>query len=95
MHPQKRVQDLRKCYIWNVGESRQRGAVSATAVGNGSRPGKRKNLGTKLSHDLSFAKMTSEVHRVVVLISGSGKPNNHAGSIPPDPNRHQERTFKP
>jgi hypothetical protein len=36
--------------------------------------GERINPGGKLSHDLSSAKMTSDGHRIAVLISGSGKP---------------------
>ena len=42
----------------------------------------------KLSHGLTSAKMTSREHRVVVLISGSGKPRTSGIRHPSDPNRH-------
>jgi len=44
--------------------------------------GERRTPGIKLSHDLSSAKMASEGHRLVVLISGSGERNDLAESPP-------------
>ena len=42
-----------------------------------------RKLGIKPSHDLSSVKMASEGHRVVVLISGSGKSKTpHVFIIP-------------
>lgn len=48
----------------------------------GNRWGKRRNHGTKLSHDLPPEEMESEEHRIVVLISGFGTPQTLADSLP-------------